>query len=78
VDIRLDSLESARSRDVWGWVGVGVGAAALGAGVVLHLVRDDPDRYEPKSDLFARARWIPTAWAGGGGGGGGLGAAGIF
>lgn len=74
VEIRLNSLESARSRDVWGWVGVGVGAAFLGTGIVLHIIRDDPDRYEPReeSDLFARATWTPTVWGDQSGAGVGL------
>jgi hypothetical protein len=64
VDIRFDSLDSARKRDVWGWAGVGVGAASLTAGLVLHAIRDDPDRYEPRaeSDLFARASVTPVPW----------------
>jgi hypothetical protein len=78
VQIRLDSLESVRSRDKWGWIGVGVGAAALGTGIVLHILRDDPDRYEPReeSDLFARAEWTPTVW--GDRNGAGLGVIGSF
>ncbi len=78
VDIRFDAVDAARRRDLWGWVGVGAGAASLGAGLFLHAVRDDPERYEPRADskLFAGARIWPAAWAGKDGGG--LGVSGNF
>jgi len=71
VDIRFDAVDSARRRDLWGWVGVGAGAAALGAGLFLHAIRDDPERYEPRadSDLFAGGRFSTAVWAGKDGGG---------
>lgn len=60
-ELALEELDEARSRDVYGWVGLGVGVAALGAGAVLVLTGDDPDRYEPRpeSDVFGRLEVVP-------------------
>lgn len=53
--ILVDELDSRRSRDVYGWIGVSMGAAALGTGLVLLARSPDPHRYEPRpeSDVFA-------------------------
>lgn len=53
-DILIDDLDAARKRDIYGWVGLGVGTTALAAGVLLYVLGDDPDRYEPgaESDVF--------------------------
>jgi hypothetical protein len=40
--------DAVRGRDVIGYVGLGVGVAALGAGVILLLVGDNPSRYDRK------------------------------
>ena len=74
LELALDDLESVRSREKFGWVGVGVGAAAATLGVTLLLTNDDPDRYEPRpeSDVFGRLRLAPTAWVGSNGGGAAL------
>jgi hypothetical protein len=68
-EIALQELDDARSRDVYGWIGVGVGAAALGLGVVLVVTGNDPNRYEPRpeSDVFGRLRLEPVGYAGPGG-----------
>ena len=73
-EIALEELDSARSRDVFGWVGVGVGAAALGLGVVLVVTGNDPNRYEPRpeSDVFGRLRLEPFGYAAPGGGAAGV------
>lgn len=42
-------LDSARGRDVFGYVALGVGAASLGAGVYLLLTAGDAHRYEPST-----------------------------
>jgi hypothetical protein len=64
LNLALTNLEDARSRDVFGWLGVGLGGAAVGTGLFLVLAGDDPDRYEPKpeSDVFGRLRLSPSAW----------------
>jgi hypothetical protein len=71
LELALDDLESIRSREKFGWIGVGVGAAAIGAGVTLLLTNDDPDRYEPRpeSDVFGRLELVPYGWIGRGTGG---------
>lgn len=46
VEQALDDLESARDRDLYGWLGVGIGGAFLGTAAVLFLTGDDPDRYD--------------------------------
>lgn len=55
LNILVDDLDAKRDRDVYGWVGVGIGAAAIGAGVLLYTLGDDPARYDPseESDVFA-------------------------
>jgi hypothetical protein len=72
--LNLAALEDARSRDVYGWIGVGVGAAALGVGLVLLLTGDDPGRYDhsASSDVFALHNARPLAWADAHGGGLGM------
>jgi hypothetical protein len=64
LQLALDNLEHARSRDTLGWVGLGVGAAALGVGLYLLIGNDVADRYAPRpqSDVFGQLRWKPTAW----------------
>ncbi len=58
VNIRLNRLKETRGRDKWGYLTVGVGAAALGTGVALFLIGDDPERYAPtpESDVFGSLR----------------------
>jgi hypothetical protein len=53
-----DEKDEARSRDVYGWVGVGVGAAAAALGAGLLIWGDDPERYAPRqeSDVFGSLR----------------------
>lgn len=64
--IRLDTLEDARSRDLYGWLGLGVGAVAAGTGLILLLTGDDPDRYQHHgADPELRA--VPFALPSGGG-----------
>jgi hypothetical protein len=43
------SLNSAKSRDAFGYVGVGVGAASVALGVYLLVSDDDPHRYDRSS-----------------------------
>jgi hypothetical protein len=74
LELALDDLESVRSREKFGWIGLGVGVAATALGVTLLLTNDDPDRYEPRpeSDVFGRLKLVPIAWVGKGSGGGGI------
>lgn len=53
-EILIEDLDAKRARDIYGWVGLGVGAAALGTGVLLYGLGDDPARYDPgaESDVF--------------------------
>jgi hypothetical protein len=53
--VLLRDLDAKRKRDVYGWVGIAAGAAALGTGLCLYVLGDDPSRYEPgpKSDIFS-------------------------
>ena len=62
VDLALENLESVRSREKFGWIGLGVGAVAAGFGTFLLLSGNDPDRYEPKpeSDVFGTI--TPRVW----------------
>lgn len=46
IDTAQSKLNSAKSRDVVGYVGIGVGGAALVTGVILLLTGDDPSRYD--------------------------------
>jgi hypothetical protein len=72
--VALDNLDEARGRDVFGWVALGVGGAGLGAGLILLLGNDDPNRYDPKpqSDIYQRASVQPKFWLGRNTGGVGL------
>jgi hypothetical protein len=70
VPITLAALDSAKSKEKYGWIVGGVGVAGLGLGVVLLLTNDDPNRYEPKaeSDVFGSLQLLPMALPGTGGG----------
>jgi hypothetical protein len=61
LDIALKSLKDTRSLEKYGWITAGVGAATLATGLVLLLINDDPNRYEPKpeSDVFGSLRLTP-------------------
>ena len=74
LELALDDLESIRSREKFGWIGLGVGVAATALGVTLLFTNDDPDRYEPRpeSDVFGRLRLVPHGWVGKGEGGAGI------
>lgn len=54
LELLLDDLDSKRGRDLYGWLAVGIGGAAVGTGVLLYALGDDPSRYEPnpESDVF--------------------------
>ncbi|MGC4088077.1 MAG: PEGA domain-containing protein [Polyangiaceae bacterium] len=64
LNLALDNLDKARSRDVFGYIGLAAGGAVLGTGLVLLLGNDDPNRYEPKaeSDVFSNVKVTPSAW----------------
>lgn len=71
LNLALEDLKEVRSREKFGWIGAGVGAAGMGLGIVLLLINDDPNRYEPRpeSDIFGRLELRPTAWFDADGGG---------
>ena len=63
-DAKLRDHDSAvRSRDKIGWIGLGVGAAALGTGIVVLFLGEDPGRYDrrPSGDTLGRLRLRPVA-----------------
>ena len=62
--LAIEDLDTAQGRDVYGVIGLGAGAALLGTGLLLLVLGDDPDRYEPtpESDVFGRLRLMP--WLG--------------
>jgi len=68
--IALADLDDVTSRAKFGWIAGGVGVAALGLGVVVLLINDDPNRYEPKadSDVFGSLRLLPSVLPDGRGG----------
>ena len=43
-----DKLDSAKTRDIIGYVGIGVGAAATGLGLYFLLTGDNPNKYDKK------------------------------
>ena len=59
---RSTSSSTARSLEKYGWITAGVGAAALATGIVLLVINDDPNRYEPtpESDVFGRLWLLPS------------------
>jgi hypothetical protein len=61
LNIALKDLKDTRSLEKYGWITAGVGAASLATGIVLLLVNDDPNRYEPKpeSDVFGSLKLLP-------------------
>ncbi|HEX5101392.1 MAG TPA: hypothetical protein VFV94_17895, partial [Polyangiaceae bacterium] len=61
LDIALNELKDARALEKYGWITAGVGAASLATGIVLLLINDDPNRYEPKpeSDVFGSLKLRP-------------------
>lgn len=61
----LDDLERSYARYPIGWAGLGIGGAALLSGILLYVLGDDPNRYEPDpdDDVFRRI----TATVGGSG-----------
>jgi hypothetical protein len=78
LQLSLADLKSVRSREKFGWIGGGVGLSVAALGVVLLVLNDDPNRYEPRpeSDVFGGLSLAPSAWLGPGQGG--LGLAGAF
>ena len=74
LELALEDLDSIRSREKYGWIGMGVGVAAAGLGITLLLTNDDPDRYEPRpeSNVFGRLELVPYGWVGPGSGGAAL------
>ncbi|HKO48466.1 MAG TPA: PEGA domain-containing protein [Polyangiaceae bacterium] len=60
VDAAKDDYDSAKARDVPGYIALGVGGAALATGVVLLLTGDSAHRYDPP-EKQAKAK-APT-WA---------------
>jgi hypothetical protein len=54
-----DDFDSAKARDIIGFIGLGVGAAAVTTGVVLLLVGDDPDKYDRDVDEELVSRAVP-------------------
>ncbi|HEY3256336.1 MAG TPA: PEGA domain-containing protein, partial [Polyangiaceae bacterium] len=51
-----DSYDSAKSRDIPGYVALGVGVAALGTGVVLLLTGESASRYDPPAKQAKSSR----------------------
>jgi len=74
LNLRLADLVAVRDREKFGWIGGGVGLSVAALGVVLLVLNDDPERYEPKpeSDVFGSLRFTPSAWLGPGSGGFGV------
>lgn len=70
LNLALTDLDSVTSREKYGWIAGGVGVAALGLGVVVLLVNDDPNRYEPRpeSNVFGNLRVLPSIFPDGHGG----------
>jgi PEGA domain len=62
LDLALSDLNDVTSRQKYGWIAGGVGLATLAVGIVVLLVNDDPNRYEPKaeSDVFGSLRVLPS------------------
>ncbi|HTQ04391.1 MAG TPA: PEGA domain-containing protein [Polyangiaceae bacterium] len=60
--LALSDLSDATANEKYGWIAGGVGVAALGLGIVVLLVNDDPNRYEPKadSDVFGSLHVLPS------------------
>jgi hypothetical protein len=48
-----NELKRISDREVWGWLGLGVGTAGMGAGLLLRLIADDPDKFRANSDNLA-------------------------
>ncbi len=74
LESRKKDLDSAKNRDVIGYVGAGIGGALVVAGIVVLATGGDPHKYD-RFDSKASAknfRIVPTGWflPGGGGGGG--------
>lgn len=57
--ILVSDLEEKRDRDIFGWIGAGLGASALGAGVMLYFLGDDPGKYDrtPPTDALGPLRF---------------------
>jgi len=55
-----DAYDSAKSRDIPGYIALGVGVAALGTGVVLLLTGESAHRYDPPEK---QAKSKPPSWA---------------
>jgi hypothetical protein len=73
VSAAQSTLDSANSRNIFGYVGLGVGALAAGLGVYLLVSNDDPHRYDkPHSEGIAKRPIVPIAWGDRRGGGVGL------
>lgn len=62
IDSAYSDYDSAKSKDVIGWVGVGVGAALIGTGIVLLVTGENPNKYGPKPKSEPTARVVP--WIG--------------
>src|SRR6185369_1641826 len=60
VENAQDAYDSAKARDIPGYVMIGVGAAALGTGIVMLLTGESAHRFDPPAKS---AKSKPPSWA---------------